>query len=52
MHITRNSHIWTTMYIALSNGIATSGIVDHLSKFVYGRDLLGYKIEEGIKRGA
>lgn len=39
-HITRNSHVWTTMYIALSNGTATSGIVDHLSKFVFGSGLL------------
>jgi aminoglycoside phosphotransferase (APT) family kinase protein len=46
-HITRNSHIWTTLYIALSNGIATSGIVDHLSKFVFGSGLLGYEVEEG-----
>lgn len=51
-HITRNSHIWTTLYIALSNEIATSGIVDHLSKFVFGSGLLGYEVEEGIRRGA
>ena len=41
-HITRNnSHVWTTLYITLSNGIATSGIVDHLSKFVFGSGVLG-----------
>ena len=51
-HITRNSHIWTTLYIALSNEIVTSGIVDHLSKFVFGSGLLGYEVEEGIRRGA
>jgi len=51
-HITCNSHIWTTLYIALSNGMATSGIVDHLSKFVFGSGLLGYEVEEGIRRGA
>jgi hypothetical protein len=51
-HITRNSHIWTTLYIALSNGMATSGIVDHLSKFVFGSSLLGYEVEEGIRGGA
>ncbi|KAF8508633.1 kinase-like domain-containing protein [Hysterangium stoloniferum] len=51
-HITRNSHIWTTLYIAVSNGIATSGIVDHLSTFVFGSSLLGYEVEEGIEGGA
>lgn len=51
-HITVNSHIWTTLYIAVSNGIATSGIVDHLSKFVFGSRLLGYEVEEGIRGGA
>lgn len=51
-HITRNSHIWTTLYIALSSKMATSGIVDHLSKFVFGSSLLGYDVEEGIKGGA
>ena len=51
-HITHNSHIWTTLYIALSNGMATSGIVDHLSKFVFGSSLLGYEVEEGIRGGA
>ncbi|KAM6504013.1 Protein kinase-like domain containing protein [Amanita muscaria] len=51
-HITANSHLWTTLYIAVSNGIATSGIVDHLSKFVFGSGLLGYEVEEGIRGGA
>jgi aminoglycoside phosphotransferase (APT) family kinase protein len=51
-HITRNSHVWTTLYIAICNGIATSGILDHLSKFVFGSGLLGYEVEEGIKGGA
>jgi Phosphotransferase enzyme family len=51
-HITRNSHIWTTLYIALTNRIATSDIVDHLSKFVFGSNLLGYDVEEGIRGGA
>jgi hypothetical protein len=50
--ITRNSHVWTTLSIAICNGIATSGIVDHLSKFVFGSGLLGYEVEEGIRRGA
>jgi len=48
-HITRNSHIWMTLYIAFCNGIATSGIVDHLSKFVFGSGLLGYEVDDGIK---
>ena len=51
-HITANSHIWTTLYIAISNGVATSGIVDHLSKFVFGSRVLGYEVEEGIRGGA
>lgn len=51
-HITHNSHIWTTLYIALCNGMETSGIVDHLSKFVFGSSLLGYEVEEGIRGGA
>jgi aminoglycoside phosphotransferase (APT) family kinase protein len=41
VHITRNSHIWTTLYISLANGIATSGIVDHLSTFVLTAPCLG-----------
>jgi aminoglycoside phosphotransferase (APT) family kinase protein len=49
--ITRNSHVWSTLSIAICNGIATSEIVDHLSKFVFGSGLLGYKVEEGIRRG-
>lgn len=51
-HITRNSHVWTTLLIAICNEMATSGIVDHLSKFVFGSGLLGYEVEEGIKGGA
>lgn len=52
IYITLNSHIWTTLYIALSNEMATSEIVDHLSKFVFGSSLLGYEVEEGIRGGA
>ena len=51
-HIARNSHIWTTLYIAFTNEIATSGIVDHLSKFVFGSSPLEYDVEEGIRGGA
>jgi hypothetical protein len=40
------------LYIAICNGIATFGIVDHLSKFVFGSGLLWYEVEEGIKGGA
>ena len=50
--ITRNSHVWTTLYIAITNKFATSGIVNHLSKFVFGSGVLGYEAEEGIKVGA
>lgn len=31
---------------------ATSGIVNCLSTFVFGSGLLGYEVEEGIRRGA
>jgi aminoglycoside phosphotransferase (APT) family kinase protein len=51
-HITRNSHVWTTLYIALCNKMATSRIVDHLSKFMFGSTALGYEVEEGIRGGA
>ena len=51
-HITCNSHVWTTLYTALCNKIATSGIVDHLSNFVFGSAVLGYEVEEGIRGGA
>jgi len=32
--------------------MATSEIVNHLSKFVFGSSLLGYQVEEGIGGGA
>ena len=49
--ITRNFHVWITLSIAICNGTATSKIVDHLSKFIFGSGLLGYEVEEGIRRG-
>jgi hypothetical protein len=51
-HITRNSHIADAVVIAIANPIATPGIVDHLSKFVFGRGVLGYEIKEGIAAGS
>jgi len=50
--ITRNSHVWSALHIAVTNSIATSGIVDHLSKYVFGSGVLGYEVEEGIKNSA
>lgn len=51
-HITCNSHIWTTLYIAICNPMATPEIVRHLSKYVFGSGVLGYEVEQGIRGGA
>jgi hypothetical protein len=48
---TRNSHVWSALHIAITNAIASGGIVDHLSKFVFGSSLLGFQVEEGIGGG-
>jgi Phosphotransferase enzyme family len=51
-HITQNSHIWTTLYIAVSNRMATWQIVDLLLKFVFGSRVLAYEVRKGIEGGA
>ena len=50
-HITRNSHVFTTLYIGITNKFAMGGILNHLSKFVFGSGILGDKVEQGIKGG-
>ena len=50
-HITRNSHVWTTLYIGLVNELATSEIVGQLCRFMFGTGIL-HEIEAGIKRGS
>ena len=50
-HITHNSHVWTTLYIALCNELATPEIVGHLSQFVFGTGLL-HEVLAGIRRGS
>ena len=48
-HITRNSHIWTTLHNAICSEIMASTIVLHLSKFVFGSSLVVIEVEEGIR---
>jgi len=50
--ITRNLHIWSALHIAVTNLMATSGIVNHLSRYIFGSSVLGYEVEEGIKNSA
>ena len=47
-HITRNSHIWTTLHIAIYSEMAAPEIVYRLSKFAFGSSILGYELEQGI----
>ncbi|KAF8332430.1 kinase-like domain-containing protein [Amanita rubescens] len=49
-HITRNSHIWTTLHDAICSEISGSSITYHLSKFVFGRSII--EVERGIRGGA
>ena len=48
-HITRNSHIWTMLHIAVCLPIATPKIICHLSKFVFGSSVVGYEVAQGIR---
>ncbi|KAK7681482.1 hypothetical protein QCA50_015574 [Cerrena zonata] len=50
--VTRNSHILSTLHIALCNPIATSGIMDHIGKFVLGSSSMTYELEDAIKAGS
>jgi hypothetical protein len=50
-HITRNSHIWTTLHIAICSEISAPENVYHLSKFAFGSGVLGYEVEQGINGG-
>lgn len=51
-NVTRNSHVFEALDIAVSNSIATSGVMDHMCKFVFGSGLLGWKVEEGIRESS
>ena len=48
-HITRNSHIWTMLHIAVCLPIATPKIIYHLSKFVFGSSVVGCEVAQGIR---
>ena len=48
-HITRNSPVFTTMNIGITNKFATARILNHLSKFVFGSEILGDEVERAIK---
>ncbi|TFK53131.1 hypothetical protein OE88DRAFT_1608098, partial [Heliocybe sulcata] len=47
---TRNSHILSTLAIAVAEEFTTGAIVYHLGKFAFGSRLLMYDLLEGIKR--
>ncbi|CAL1696811.1 unnamed protein product [Somion occarium] len=47
--ITRNSHIFESLDIGISKAIASSSIMHHLSKFVFGSASLVLNVKEGIK---
>lgn len=51
-HSTRNSHIWTTLEIAITNRFAAGHIMYHLGKFVFGDKVLTYEVERGIENSA
>ncbi len=49
-HVTRNSHIWTTLHNAICSEITASEIVLDLSKFVFGSGV--FYVEQGIRGSA
>ena len=51
-HITRNSHVFTTLHTGITNEFAMGGILHHLSKFVFGREILGDEVARAVKGGA
>lgn len=49
--ITRNSHVWASLFAGLTDGVVTLGVVNQLSQYVFGSSAWGYQTQLRIARG-